>query len=204
MNDLAFCHSSTVQCPIPCVPRERSRPVWEVKMGDRRGQGEPQTQAAEKPFTARGGGRGLPPLPHSLLPLAIADGKAKAPPGCQGGSATAESRVRPGASWVVWCSRLQGCLLGGGSSCVFAKVGFNFLFQWAKWWVEFVSHIVHGCTVVFRAWVLSESLLGCQESSVHTKAYVVCEAWGLAPSNSWGISTFLPSLYTHLRFFHLD
>lgn len=120
-----------------------------------------------------GGDHGLPIfLPHSPLLLPIADGKANAPPCCRGGSATEESEVE--ASWVVWCIHLQDCLLVGDSSCVFAEIGFNFLLQWAKWWVEFASH---SCLVVFRAWLLSESLFGCQESSVHPMLSVRPEAW---------------------------
>lgn len=119
MNDLAFCRSSTAQCPTPCTPRERSRPDWEVKVVIEGGEEShsysrqphhcqeslaawPPRQGGREAFPVEG--RGLQTstfLPHSLLLLPIADGKAKASPGCRGGSATEESETGGQLSYLV-------------------------------------------------------------------------------------------------------
>lgn len=152
MNDSAFCHSSTAQCPIPYIPRECSRPDWEVKMVIEGGEEShryswqpPRCQKSMAAWLPRQGGREAFPiegrglwtstfLPHSLLLLPIANGKAKASPGCRRGSATEESKAGGRLSCLVHPP--TGCLLGGDSSCVFAKLGFKFVFRWAKWWVN--------------------------------------------------------------------
>lgn len=119
MNDSAFCHSSAAQCPIPYTPRERSRPDWEVKMviegGEESHRYSWQPHRCQKSMAAwlpRQGGREAFPiegrglwtstfLPHSLLLLPIANGKAKASPGCRRGSATEESKAGGRLSYLV-------------------------------------------------------------------------------------------------------
>lgn len=187
MNDSAFCHSSTAQCPIPYTPREFSR---EVKMVIEEGEESHRyswqphrCQKATAAWLPRQGGREAFPiegrglwtstfLPHSLLLLPIANGKAKASPGCL------QKRVRLEAGWVIWCIHLQDCLLGGDSSCVFAKVGFKFLFRWAKWWVNlwaWADLVVWWCSE--PAYCLSLCSAARRAQYIRRHVFVRPEAW---------------------------
>lgn len=180
MNELINAWPSAVpplpSVPVPCILSKCFKPDWEVK-GTEEEWGEPQMQLAASPLP--GGHSSLTFLPKARRSLSVevkglwasissprslwlspmSHGKAKATQGWWGRSIAAEGEDRGHLSYLVSPHRgsppWRCCFQ---QPCVFAEAVFNFLFLWAKWWIELASRSVPTWVVVLSTWLLAASL----------------------------------------------
>lgn len=184
--------------PVPCILSKCFKPDWEVK-GTEEEWGEPQMQLAASPLP--GGHSSLTFLPKARRSLSVevkglwasissprslwlspmSHGKAKATQGWWGRSIAAEGEDRGHLSYLVSPHRgsppWRCCFQ---QPCVFAEAVFNFLFLWAKWWIELASRSVPTWVVVLSTWLLAASL-GARRAQ-YTLRHIIHEAWPQAVS----------------------